>query len=624
MKNLLVVQTAALPALVFTLDQLRRHFPYARLTVFCRAETATLAAVAGKTHTAAALFPHADDVVGRHPGESLRTSRRKLSRQAFDGCVVVRPDSAPYWRAKWMAWLLGVRPVMALDDDTALRPLSLKEFLRFTHGPASEAPPSYRSFKEAFEEPETEARVLVVETCDRSDWALRAPVLARLFPRARLTLATPHTEPAPAEVAAQILLARRDKLPAAGASGPWDGIVVFFTGAPGYARWKRLALSVPAWRTVVVNENNDFFHASPRSLAGFAWQRLRFGVRRDIAPRRFAKQLVLLVQTDDTATIQIAAQKLLDGNIAGTDPTVDILCGASSSADFQPAVFSPKVDLLRTYPAKPTWATARRLLSELRRERYDVAAVVLSGKPTFRKLKLLPWLVGARHRLIFNENLDCFYSSPIRLGRLLLRRLRHGSDIPARTAQPRRYALRPRLLVVQTSADDQVDQILSRLADETLFAAPRVDVLCRQDKRAHFSGLSLVAATHTYPLQHRPGDFWKLLRQMRRERYDAVVAHLTGASDYSNLKALVFLLGARQILLFNEHLDCFYFSPRRFLSFLAARRIEHFNRPRFHWELWLYPLSQISKLVTFPFRFLYLVMQVTTVQWTRGYTRRRD
>ncbi|MGI8783554.1 MAG: hypothetical protein ACR2L2_07900 [Acidobacteriota bacterium] len=620
MRNLLVIQTAPLPALVFTLDQLRRHFPYARITVFCRAETATLAAVA----------PRADDVIGRHPGESLRASRRKLSRQAFDACVVVQPDSAPYWRAKWMAWLLGIRPVVTMDADTALRRLSWEGFLHFTHGSASETPAAYRSFEETFVEPGTEARVLVVETCDRSDWALRAPVIARLFPRARLTLVTPRTETPPVEVAEQILLSRRDQLPSAGASGPWDGVVVFFTGAPGYARWKRLALSLPTWRTVVVNENNDFFHASLRSLAGFAWQRLRFGVRRDIAPRRFAKQLVLLVQTDDAATIQTAAQKLLDGNIAGADPTVDILCSASSSATFQPVAFPPKVDLVRTYPAKPSWAAARRLLAELRRERYDVAAVVLSGKPTFRKLKLLPWLVGARHRLIFNENLDCFYSSPARLGRLLLRRLRHGSDIPApiaetiERAQPRRYALRPRLLVVQTSADDQVDEILSRLADETLFAAPRVDVLCRQDKRAHFTGSPLVAATHTYALQHRLGDFRKLLRQMRHERYDVVVIHLTGVSAYSNLKALAFLLGGKQILLFNEHLDCFYFSPRLFLRFLTARRVEHFDRPRFHWELWLYPLSQISKLVTFPFRFLYLVMQVTTVQWTRGYTRRRD
>jgi len=44
----------------------------------------------------------------------------------------------------------------------------------------------------------------------------------------------------------------------------------------------------------------------------------------------------------------------------------------------------------------------------LRRERFDIAAVVLAGRPTFLKPKLLTFLLNPARFLIFNENADSF------------------------------------------------------------------------------------------------------------------------------------------------------------------------------------------------------------------------
>jgi hypothetical protein len=47
-------------------------------------------------------------------------------------------------------------------------------------------------------------------------------------------------------------------------------------------------------------------------------------------------------------------------------------------------------------------------LKRLRRERFDIAAVVLAGRPTFLKPKLLTFLLNPLRFIIFNENADGF------------------------------------------------------------------------------------------------------------------------------------------------------------------------------------------------------------------------
>ena len=48
--------------------------------------------------------------------------------------------------------------------------------------------------------------------------------------------------------------------------------------------------------------------------------------------------------------------------------------------------------------------TPLRSLAELRRRRFDLCIVLWSGRPTFRKLKLAPWLVNASRVVVYNEH----------------------------------------------------------------------------------------------------------------------------------------------------------------------------------------------------------------------------
>lgn len=743
-EQLLVVQTGPLPALIFMLGQLRSRFPACQFTVFCRGESPTLVAVEKSGL--------ADRIVTRELGESLAASRRKLSQFRFDGCVVSEIDSRSYWRAKWMSLLLGVRPLLVLDSRLQLRTLSWPRFIAFVHWPGRDAPAEYVAFRDSFEEDTSSLRVLVVETMDRPEWRVRHRVVSELFGRGQLVLATSDPSEAPPHFARVLLLQPGAPLPATDRSGPWDGVVVFDTGRAGYGRWKRDALLIPAWRKVVVNENNDFFYATAKSLAVFAlgrllhgwpapffsrvlipqtdswanmkaaWERvasnlpedarfdwlstdsalpsdlpaehrliryshdrndarslrrmffelrrqryplvvlhlsgkpgyakvkwlalllrtkalwivneylnyshgssapflarfalrrLRYGIDKQVDPRRLGRQKVLMIQSDEEAATLEAIRRLKRGTAAGPNPLVDVLCRADKRASFSE---SPDVDGVLTYPVERTRTTLTRLLKHLRQQRYDVAAALFTGKPTFRKLKILTWAVGAPQHLLFNEHLDCFYSSPSRLLRLALRRLLRGVDIVGASMPAHQ-----KVLVVQTAEEGFTRQVIGRVLDGSLFYKPTVHLFCREDKRLYFREILPADQIQTYPVRHNIAVLTKSLRRLHKYRYDVVVASLTGRPTYTGFKLLTFAAGARKVLLFNDHLDCFYFSATRLLRFLAERQTAgtHYS-PRQAFVL--YPLSQLSKLLLFPFRFLYLVIQITALSQLRAYSRNR-
>jgi hypothetical protein len=70
-----------------------------------------------------------------------------------------------------------------------------------------------------------------------------------------------------------------------------------------------------------------------------------------------------------------------------------------------------------------------RHLIELRRARFDGLVLFLTGDPSYRKIKFFAFALGARHRLIFNENNDCFFFSWSRWLALVSHRLGERSRV---------------------------------------------------------------------------------------------------------------------------------------------------------------------------------------------------
>ncbi len=70
-------------------------------------------------------------------------------------------------------------------------------------------------------------------------------------------------------------------------------------------------------------------------------------------------------------------------------------------------------------------------LLELRRAHYDAAVLFFTGDPSYWKVKCFGFLVGARHKVIFNENNDCFYFTAREWLALLAHRMNERARVGA-------------------------------------------------------------------------------------------------------------------------------------------------------------------------------------------------
>ncbi len=77
--------------------------------------------------------------------------------------------------------------------------------------------------------------------------------------------------------------------------------------------------------------------------------------------------------------------------------------------------------------ARDTWTHLRAF----RRERYDAVVLFLTGDPSYWKVKYFAFLLGARHKVVFNENNDCFYFTVRDWLALLAHRIGERSQVSA-------------------------------------------------------------------------------------------------------------------------------------------------------------------------------------------------
>ncbi len=90
----------------------------------------------------------------------------------------------------------------------------------------------------------------------------------------------------------------------------------------------------------------------------------------------------------------------------------------------------PLLIALRTHSeARGAWEH----LLELRARKYDAVVVFFTGDPSYWKIKYFAFLLGARHKVIFNEHNDCFFFTWRTWASFLVRRMgahSTGSDLP--------------------------------------------------------------------------------------------------------------------------------------------------------------------------------------------------
>jgi hypothetical protein len=190
------------------------------------------------------------------------------------------------------------------------------------------------------------------------------------------------------------------------------------------------------------------------------------------------------------------------------------------------------------------------------------------------------------------------------------------------------------VLVLQTAVPAYVKQAMEDILDKRLLGDVSVTLFCRAltEESTQFQGIPWISELLAHDEAH---GVLGHLRSIRRRKFDVIVVFLTRDPSYWKMKCFAFLCRGRHVLVFNEHLGCFFYTHRLFAGFLWARYRE--------WKLQakqklgyalgtpqgmmseiaspglaiLRPVHLTLKLLIFPLRWIYLLAWSCSMQYKR-------
>jgi hypothetical protein len=192
----------------------------------------------------------------------------------------------------------------------------------------------------------------------------------------------------------------------------FDVQYTFWTGEKRYNRMKLAAMRIrPAvvhvdigdgsvfrltWKAIIRHGIFRWQHRLPSDHWGF--------VHSTASVPYYAGEKVLIVQSADPLTVLKGLKRLEDKPLF-RNPRYTLFC-------------RNRPEIVRHFEGHPMLAHVRahsetrgawRHLRALRREHFAAVIVFFTGDPSYWKVKYFAFLLGARHKVVFNENCDCFY-----------------------------------------------------------------------------------------------------------------------------------------------------------------------------------------------------------------------
>lgn len=560
MTRVLVVQCCHLPQFFYVVERLRERHPEWQLD----------ALVVERPH----VHPYLERFPSFHRVYSIPN---RLPEASLGYAYIVFPLlNRGYRRIKHASRRLA-GPSYEVDYQGNLRPLARSRLIRSFFFPLASPNMEFVQYLETFPHRPLGETILFVESCDASLVRLSEDALSRMI--------QPQAE--------RVRVGRGSAWKAwkAARHKAYDSAVVFFSGEKGFALLKALPFLLRIPKILVVNENRHYFYASPRSLARFLYQRVRTGI--DL-PRPTPR--ILFFQTEAPRYITEAIRKLKQPALF-PDCEITLVCREADRPLFQDL---REIAAIRTY-SRRSLRHNLRLWRELKKADPDLISAVFSGRPFFRKQKLFFFLFSARRRLVFNARLDC-YSLTFRTFFRIFRKeplLFEDSKGPVT------------ILLIQTEEDLESGKAIEVLKNPKVAGEARISVFCGEEKRAFFQSLSGVQQVFSYRVG-KPLETIKTLWKLARWRPDIVAAIFSGRPTFRKQKFLFFLLPARNRLVFNQNLDCFYLTKEG-----IRQAADLFGQTGPFLSVAKIFFRQVAKILLFLPRFLYLVSWISILKCRR-------
>ncbi len=188
---------------------------------------------------------------------------------------------------------------------------------------------------------------------------------------------------------------------------PFDEAFAFWTGEKRFRRWKRLSTRIKAARTYIRSGDGNEFRLTWKAYIRHALFRLQHPLPTDhwdyAEPGRTPEE-ILIIQSAEPPHVLEALRRLKEKPLFG-NPCYTLFC--RNKPEIVNAFRGDPMlqTILPHFEVRDSW----RHLRTLRRHHFDAAILFLTGDPSYWKVKVFAFLLGARRILIFNESSDCFF-----------------------------------------------------------------------------------------------------------------------------------------------------------------------------------------------------------------------
>jgi hypothetical protein len=206
-------------------------------------------------------------------------------------------------------------------------------------------------------------------------------------------------------------------------AGNFDVLFVFWTGEEKFRKSKWRALQLKAKETRVVAGDGNEFRLSWKAICRHALFRRKHPLPTD--HREFAapkeEERVLIIQSAEPPYVLKALDRLKERPLFD-NPTYTIFCRNRKEIVASFSGHCMLSGILTHSEAQDSWNHLR----ELRRLKFDAIVLLLTGDPSYWKIKYFAPLLGVplKRLLIFNESMDCFFFNWSQWGALLSHRTR--------------------------------------------------------------------------------------------------------------------------------------------------------------------------------------------------------
>lgn len=358
--------------------------------------------------------PDIDEVFPLEPGNLRKNFRsvRAIWKMAPDFSCAIFSGRKVFTGYKILFTLLGGRRKLVFNAGLDCYWLKLRTLRRLFRGD------ELLYYRETLQEKPLEVLLIQTESWEYTLHAIRALKRPDLFPRCRITLVCRRNDrekflddlPEPSLILFQrgsrrelFQLWRRLR----GISP--DIITAVLTGRGGFRKQKLLFFLLRRTPRLIFNSRLDCYWLSLRAFPRiFRQEPLLFEPEADTTSE------VLLIQTEDDETTSKAIRITVSGKVV-PNKKIAILCSQEKQSLFEK---NPFLESIYTYEPRKWLSNLRMLWRVVSRDR-DVIAALFTGRPIYRFQKLLFFALPARHRLVFNENLDCFYLKRGRISQFL-------------------------------------------------------------------------------------------------------------------------------------------------------------------------------------------------------------